>query len=212
MTTIVKTYDRQTATFLAVVGQNMPEISGRAMQYYIEHPESVQQLLKVFSAPQVKKEFPIWKIVSLGTQKSVEDLTKALTSNGFRISDWAAQILKKIPLATAETEIELVNVSVSDLGFERGATRAQICARAAEYGLGLVPAEVGPQLRLQYADQPFGEWLLMAMEPITDSGGRLSVFRVERDEDGQWLYTFYGSPGLEWNPGNRWVFARRKQN
>lgn len=39
-TTTAKTYDRQTATFLAVVGQNMPELSGDVMQGWIENPKA----------------------------------------------------------------------------------------------------------------------------------------------------------------------------
>ncbi len=41
-----KTYDRQTAKFLAIVGENMPELSGDVMQGWIENPKSLQKALK----------------------------------------------------------------------------------------------------------------------------------------------------------------------
>lgn len=39
------TYDRQTAKFLSVVGENMPEMLGDVMQSWIENPEAVQKVL-----------------------------------------------------------------------------------------------------------------------------------------------------------------------
>jgi len=209
-----KTYDRQTATFLAVVAQNMPEISGDVMQRWIENPRALQNALRTALCPPeaaaAPREFKTWKTIKLGTQKSVKDLSKALTSNSFRISDWAADILKKTTLAPAETEIELVLVTVADLGFTKATRRDAIYDRAKELGLDLVPAEVGPQLRLQYLDQSMDDWMVMAMEPIAGSDGNLDVFDVARSEDGQWLGADYGDPDDEWNPGGRWVFARRK--
>lgn len=101
-------------------------------------------------------------------------------------------------------------VSVADLGFTKATRRDAIYERAKELGLDLVPAEVGPQLRLAYTDQPLNEWMVMGMEPIANSDGSLDVFSVVHDDGGQWLRSDYGYPGGLWYPGNRWVFARRK--
>jgi hypothetical protein len=87
--------------------------------------------------------------------------------------------------------------------------RAQIYARATQFGLDLVPAEVGPQLRLQYSDQPYGG-VLIGMEPIGNSDGSLYVFEVVHSDDGRWLLTNCGSPGSFWCAGSRWVFDRRE--
>jgi hypothetical protein len=70
--------------------------------------------------------------------ESVEDLSKALTGNGFRIGDWAADILKRTPLADTETEIELVLVTAADLGFTAKTRRDAVCDRANELGLDLL--------------------------------------------------------------------------
>jgi len=213
--TTAKTYDRQTATFLAAVGQNMPEIPASLMQEWIEHPKDLQQALWKALCPLKtvpRPEFPTWKTVKLGTHKSANDLSKSLRSNGFWISNWAADILKKTTFAPAETEIELVLVTVADLGFTKATRRDAIYDRAKELGLDLVPAEVGPQLRLQYADQPMNEWMVMGMEPIAGSGGSLHVFGVTRSVGGLWLDTDYARPGIAWDPVDRGVFARRKQN
>lgn len=156
-------------------------------------------------------DFPTWKTVRLGTYPATADLRTALTSAGCSISNWASDILDKTTLATEETEVELVRILVAELGFKWGATRAQIYDRAREFGFDLCPAEVGPQLRQQYPDQPMGEWIRVGMEPITVSDGVLSVFHVACFGSGLWLRAGYGvNPGDRWGPGGRWVFVRRK--
>ena len=152
--------------------------------------------------------------IKLGTgTKDADGFRKALKKADCNIGDWGNDILGKpaFTVAPQETEVELVVVSVAELGFNEGATRADIYKRANELGLDLCPNEVGPQLRLQYKDQPKDEWLLIAMEPITDSDGDLGVFGVRRDGDGaQWLHAYYGLPGSFWLADYRWVFVRRK--
>lgn len=41
-----KTLDKQTATFLGVLAQNIPQLSGDEMQHFIEHPASLQSCLE----------------------------------------------------------------------------------------------------------------------------------------------------------------------
>jgi len=159
-----------------------------------------------------KDKFSVWRTLKLGTGlKTANDFRGALNSQGCKISDWAGDILGQ-PAFTAsdiETEVDLVNVSVAELGFKKGATRADIYKRALELGLELCPAEVGPQLRLQYKDQPRGEWLRIGMEPLADSDGYPNVFDVVHGVGELWLYGL-GHPGYFWRGDNRFVFVRRK--
>jgi hypothetical protein len=153
--------------------------------------------------------FPVWRTIQIGTYNSVEELLQALLDAENRISDGGDDILKRTLLATEPTEVDLVIVTVAELGFPDGATRKQIYEKAFSLGLELCPAEVGPQLRLQYRDQPLGEWLLVAMEPIADSDGYPKVFLVKHDDDGLWLYSYYGDLALYWDGDDRWVFRRK---
>ena len=161
-----------------------------------------------------ERMFKTWKTVKLGTGlKTADDFRKALTNAGCNIGSWANDILGKpvFSVSSEETEVELVVVSVAELGFKNGATRKDIYKRAEELGFALCPSEVGPQLRLRYNDQPNGEWLLIGMEPIAVSDGDLRVFGVGRDDDGsQWLDGGCGSPVLVWSADLHWVFLRRK--
>jgi hypothetical protein len=127
-----------------------------------------------------------------------------------KIGDWGDDILGRISCSQVEVDIDLVVLSVGDLGFKGSARYADICSKGVELGLELCPAEVGPALRLQYGDQPRDEWLRIAMEAITDRGGDRGIFRVGRGSDGLWLIADYGRPGGVWGAGGRFVFARRK--
>ena len=175
-----------------------------------EDGEMWYEALKKF----LRKENPwsdIWKTIQVGTHSSIAELRQALVDAGCRISDWADSILAKVALATKQTSIDLVIVSVAELGFPNGATLKQIYKAALKKGYLLCPPEVGPQLRLQYAkdDQPLDEWLIIAMEPIADSDGYLNVFNVVRDEGDLWLYSSYGGPGNFYDPESRLVFRRK---
>jgi len=73
------------------------------------------------------------------------------------------------------------------------------------------PAWLGPQLRLDYEDQPNGECLYTAMEPIRASGGLLFVFGVKCHDSDLWLDYYFACPGYTWYPGDRWVVCRSRK-
>jgi hypothetical protein len=159
-----------------------------------------------------KISFSVWKTIKLGNYKNADEFRKALKKNGFKISGLVNDILGKseFTVAGAEEEIQLVNVSAADLGFKNGATYRGICAKAKELGLELCPNEVGPQLRLQYKDQPKDGYLRIAMEPIADSDGGLFIFYVGRDGDVLWLNGLNYDSDDFWFADNCFVFRLRK--
>lgn len=163
---------------------------------------------KILKVSNRENSFKVWKTIKLGTFKNADEFCEAFKKNGFKIGDWGYEILgnPEFTVFSAEEEIQLVNVSVASLGFKNGANYEDICAKAKEFGLELCPSEVGPQLRLQYKDQPKGEYLNITMEPITNSDGDLSLFYVEHDDDGLWLDGNYGFSGYFWDAYDRFVF------
>lgn len=157
--------------------------------------------------------FKIFETIKLGTVKTPIDLYHALVTSGCRVTDSAKDMFgdPQFTVATQETEVVLVAVSVAKLGFKRGATREDIYKRAQELGLELCSAEVGPQLRLQYKDQPECEWLYIAMNPTIGLCGLLRVFSVCRNADGRWLDCCrYGRPDGTWDADHRWIFLLPK--
>lgn len=144
--------------------------------------------------------------------RSARQLEESLRGANYKISDYAMDMLKSKDFETLKNPeaVDLVRLTVKDLGFEQGATTDQIYARADELGLELCPAEVGPQYRLAYSDQPLGELTYIAMKQITDRDGDPNVFDVVHDAGGLWLRSGWARPGRAWDPGDSFVFRLRQ--
>lgn len=123
----------------------------------------------------------IWKTVKLGTGlRTVEDFCRAFKESGMSIGKHPKRILETLmAIAVRPREIDLVKVTVADLGFKGDAYWNQILPRIKELGLELCPMEVGFQLRLQYPEQPDMEVLYILIEEIRDfSGYRSTSFEL----------------------------------
>ncbi len=124
---------------------------------------------------------PIWKTIAVGTFRDGFALRNTLDSLNCGVGDGAAQILARpsFGLAPSREQLDLVPVTAEQLGFPAGAVRLHdVQARAEQFGFEFTPAEAGPQLRLQYADQPSGEFLIVGMRPLRTWGGKSLVFVV----------------------------------
>jgi len=192
------------------------KISGSEFQHVLGHPDFVKELEMNINNKVAENrqklaftERPAWKTIQTGTHKSVNDLRQAVIDGDNRIGDWGGDILKRIKVANEETEIELFQATVAELGFTNGASWSDIKAKLDEFGFGICPAEVGPQLRLQYTDQPMDEWIWVVMDPVAGSDGVPRVFFVERNSLGRWLRGFRGRPDDVLGGGYRLVFRRK---
>ncbi len=119
-------------------------------------------------------------------------------------------------------ELKTVLLSVADMGFEEGALTREIIGqksdvdmfgipspytggRLQQLGLKLCPAETGPQLRLQYTDQPKGECLYIAMQPIPASDRKPRIFVVCHNDKGLALDAKSARPTDRWAPDAKFV-------
>jgi hypothetical protein len=108
--------------------------------------------------------------------------------------------------------VELIAVSAAELGFQTDtASLASIYARAQQLGFGLAAAEVAPQLRLQYPDQPIGEFLIIGMEPIKTWSGEPVILTVASGGAGLVLIGQDGSADAEIPVVSRFLFVRSKE-
>ena len=126
-------------------------------------------------------EVPIWRTVTIGINKGVNAYREALDAAAIKIGDSADEILGRpaLPYVRMATQVELALLSVAQLGVEaEAAPRSEVYRRAKRIGLELCPAEVGLQLRLEYRNQPLGEALDIAMEPVPTYSGDPTVLAL----------------------------------
>jgi hypothetical protein len=123
----------------------------------------------------------IWRTITLGPYKGVDAYRDALDLAKIKIGDSADEILGRpaFPYVRAKTGVELAVLSAADLGVESDqSSLAEVYQRARQAGLELCPAEVGPQLRLDYRNQPLGEALDIAMEPVATYSGDPTILTL----------------------------------
>jgi hypothetical protein len=130
---------------------------------------------------QVARNAPIWKKITIGTFADSIALLNELDVAGCNVGGQASEILARptFTLGSHKTDVDLVAVSPAELGFTSDTvTLAAVYARARQLGFALAAAEVGPQLRLQYIDQPMGEFLIVGMDPIETWSGESIILNV----------------------------------
>lgn len=161
-------------------------------------------------ARQLLLDRPAFRAIEIGTHDSVEDLCRAVEANGDKINWQAIQLMNSetFVLTVERTVVELVVATVQEL-CRKPEYIQYIHLAGLELGWRLCPSELGPQLRLQYGDQPPGERLFIAMDPVMDPYGQPGIFNVS-NRDGQWLN---GEPISNfshlWSLGCRFVFIRK---
>lgn len=91
---------------------------------------------------------PVFKTISLGLYRSLQEYRKALKSGKCRLDAHMDEMLEKIEISPERLDLHLVVLSVAELGFRTFTPYEAIRTRVKEVGLRLFPAEAGPALRL----------------------------------------------------------------
>jgi len=154
---------------------------------------------------------PVWKTIALGTFADLPALRGALDAAGCGIGNSAGEVLARpaFTLSAVKTNVGLLAVSAAELGFESDtASLGDIYARARRLGFGLAAAEVAPQLRLQYVDQPLGEFLIIGMQPIKTWAGEPVILNVANGGAGLILIGQDGSADAQISVTSRFLFER----
>lgn len=161
--------------------------------------------------------FKLWRTITIGNgPKTGGDYADVLEKAGFGDSNnrkWARELLTgpSFQVSPEVVELDLVIVTVEDLGLASGGKFKQIIERAKKLGLELCHPEVGPVLRLQISRTEQGRHVgpfLVGMEPITRKGGDWYVFAIARYFEAPSLASCDAQPGHSFAPNERFVFVR----
>jgi hypothetical protein len=157
--------------------------------------------------------FSIWRTTTLGSHKGVDSYRDAIDAAKMKIGDAADEILGRpaFHYVREKTVVELTLVSVAELGVETESPLSEVYQRATQLGLALCPPDVGPQLRLDYRDQPVGESLLIAMEPVKTYHGEPTILSLMNFGSGLALVGSDGRPESMVSGYLRFVFALPKR-
>lgn len=151
--------------------------------------------------------------IELGNYRDTSELRSALAQADCALSDCAKEMLQhpRFKLEHQARRIELVLLSPRALGMTSGDRIERIYDRAFKRGYAFCPAEVGPQLRLQYRHQPMGEALRIAMRPIEQYRTE-EVFLIAHNDGGLVLDCAMGSDlYFMYSVDSRFVFTRDRR-
>ncbi|MCX6766432.1 MAG: hypothetical protein NT170_01450 [Candidatus Moranbacteria bacterium] len=196
------------------IAEGPEEINENTKAYVGEwNMEIFQKIRKYPRILHLYESFPDKKIFmrTLETDPAInspESAEETFEEKNIYRSSWGKDILHKTQFSKESRKYDLVRFTVEQLGFSNGATTDEIYQRAEKLGLELCPAEVGPQLRLQY---PGKEWMLIAMKQITDRDGDPDVFYLGWDGGRLALRAGSARPGY-WRSRRRVCFPPPQGN
>ena len=165
---------------------------------------------------------PLPRIVSVGGVEK-QELRQRLREHRVQLNQAADSLFKDERFITLSqpTTMEVVCLSVADLGFADGARYEQLTARAHESRLSECPLELGPHLRLQFLDQAEGASpavasrhcappgaITIASAPLDGTDETPKGFYLRRIAGVLWLRGFWSGPDHLWNSGDYFVFVR----
>ncbi len=140
-----------------------------------------------------------------------EDWIKRLEGNGFRVGDYAKQVLRSPDFKPTNGVTTEVAVLKGMLFEDNDRITKKIRAEADKRKLSKPNAELACLIREKFTDkeiEAMGLWYIVAMhEPINDSGGDPDLLGADRDGDGRWLDACDGGPGNGWGRDGGFAFA-----
>jgi len=140
-----------------------------------------------------------------------EDWIKRLEDNGFRIGDYAKQVLRSPdfkPTSGVTTEVAVLKGMLFE---DSNRITKKIRAEADKRKLSKPNAELACLIREKFTDKEIEEmgliWIVAMHEPINDSGGDPGLLSANRGDDGRWLDAFDDRPVNGWGRDSGFAFA-----
>jgi len=122
-----------------------------------------------------------WKTILLGPHTN-RDLKGEVAIRQVVVTEPAQQLLHQTVPLEQVFDFPLIRVRAGDLFEGPMLLLSAFYAAAEKQGLLICPPSVGPQLRIEYEDQPENEVIFIAMKPILDYEEIPRVFRLEHPQ------------------------------
>jgi hypothetical protein len=139
-----------------------------------------------------------------------EDWIPRLESKGFRVGDYAKQVLCSPdfkPTSGVTTEIAILKGMLFE---ENNRITKNIRAEADKRKLLKPNAEVACLIREKFTDKEIEAmgltWIIAMHEPINDSDGAPALLNANRNGAGQWLGSCDDRPGRSWDREDGFAF------
>jgi len=136
---------------------------------------------------------------------------KRLEKNGFRIDDYAKDVLRSPDFKPTSGVVTEIAVLKGMLFEDNDRITEKIRAEADKKKLTSPNAEVACLIREMFTDEEIEAmslWRIVAMhEPIKDSVGDPGLLGASRSDGGRWLHASYGRPGFRWRRARGFAFA-----
>lgn len=150
-----------------------------------------------------------FSVTSDGTEG--ETWITRLESKGFRVGDYAKQVLRSpsfVPTSGVTTEVAVLRGLLFE---DQSRITKKIRAEADKCKLSKPNAELACLIREKFTDkeiEAMGLWYIVAMhEPVSDSDGDPFLLDADRGSGGRWLDACGGRPDRRWDRGDGFAFA-----
>jgi hypothetical protein len=140
-----------------------------------------------------------------------EDWITRLESKGFRVGDYANQVLRSLDFKPTNGMTTEVAVLKGMLFGDNDRITKKIRVEADKRKLSKPNAELACLVREKFTDkeiEAMGLWYIIVMhEPINDSDGGPVLLDADRDGGGRWLGACHVGPVGRWGRGRGFAFA-----
>jgi hypothetical protein len=166
--------------------------------------------ISVIKSKWIEKDSVIrFSVTSDGT--TGEEWIARLESKGFRVGDYAKSVLRSKSFKPTNGVTYEIAVLKGEIFSDNERITKNIRKEAKNRKLSAPNAEVACLIREKFSDKELEVmglyWIVAMHEPIKDSDGDSKLLSADRDDDGSWLRTGYGSPGSEWHRSNGFAFV-----
>ncbi len=146
---------------------------------------------------------------------SREDLLKELDGASIKLNEYAKSLFNSelFTLSRSERKAKIVVLSISDLGFEKGASFPELFKAIELNGFSCCPLEIGPYLRLAFLDQkeeyepeknkaPKGSITIIS-KPLKEDDDFPKGFYIRKLDNSLWLRGYVCSMDNIWDKSDR---------